>query len=176
MKFGSPGNSKANVMRTIPVILLLLWPSLIAAVETPSFARHIRPFLNRYCSECHSGNDADGGFRVDSFKALLTGGDHGPALTTGKPEGSRLVRMVEGKTRPSMPPKRSRQPTPQEIDLLRSWIAAGAIDDSGSVRTVALPEIKPRSPRVAAVSALAYRPDGKLLAAGVQKEVVLIDP
>jgi len=163
-------------MRTILLLLLLVWPAFVAAAETPSFARHIRPFLNRYCSECHSGDDADGGFRVDSFKALLTGGDHGPALVAGKPESSRLVRMVEGKTRPSMPPKRSRQPAPEEIGLLQAWIAAGATDDSGSVRTVVLPQIKPRSPRAAPVAALAYRPDGKLLAAGVQSEVVLIDP
>src|SRR5207253_42576 len=58
---------------------------------------------------------------------------------------------------------------------LRSWINAGAKDDSGAVR-VTLPDIKPRVAVHAPIGALAYRPDGKLLAAGGNREIVLLDP
>ena len=39
-----------------------------------------------------------------------------------------------------------------------------------------MPEIKPRKAVAAPVAALAYRPDGKLLAAAGYREVLLIDP
>src|SRR5262249_10586484 len=42
--------------------------------------------------------------------------------------------------------------------------------------TITIPDIKPRLALQAPVSALAYRPDGKLLAAGLHKEVVLLSP
>ncbi len=74
-----------------------------------------------------------------------------------------------------MPPKKARQPKPEEVALLRPWIDAGARDDSSSV-VVTLPEIKSRAVVSPPVAALAYRLDGKLLAAGVYNEVLFIDP
>src|SRR5205823_5498284 len=81
----------------------------------------------------------------------------------GKPEESRMVLFVEGKSKPFMPPQKARQPEPTEIGLLRAWIATGARDDSADVK-IAIPDIKPSIPAAAPVSALAYSPDGKLLA------------
>src|SRR5262249_49278663 len=72
-------------------------------------------------------------------------------------------------------PKEAKQPKPDEIKLLRAWVAAGARDDTGKLQ-IKIPDIKPRGRVAAAVSALAYRPDGKLLAAGGHKEVILINP
>ncbi len=83
--------------------------------------------------------------------------------------------MVEGKTKPKMPPKKARQPSAEEVALLRAWVAAGAKDDGGT-STVVLPPIKPRREQAPPVSALAYRPDGKLLAAGSLGVVCLVDP
>src|SRR5262249_41507141 len=64
---------------------------------------------------------------------------------------------------------------PDEIALLRAWVAAGAKDDVSTL-TVTIPEIRPRLPLKSPVATLAYRPDGKLLAAGLHKEVVFINP
>lgn len=50
-----------------------------------------------------------------------------------------------------MPPKTARQPRANETAVLRAWITAGAKDDSASA-TVAIPDIKPRTPVAAAIT------------------------
>jgi hypothetical protein len=59
--------------------------------------------------------------------------------------------------------------------MFRDWIAAGAKDDSGKGETKKLPEIKRRGRPAASLSALAYQPDGKVLAVGGYQEVLLLD-
>ncbi len=106
----------------------------------------------------------------------MEGGQHGPVLVAGKADASRIVGQVEGKRKPTMPPKKAtRRPTPEEAAVLRAWIDGGAKDDGGST-VIALPDIKARAHVAAPVAALAYRPDGKLLAAAGYREVLLIDP
>jgi WD40 repeat protein len=145
------------------------------AVEKVSYARHVRPFFTRYCLECHNSKKLKAGLDLETYQSLMEGADTGPVLVAGKPDASRIVRVVEHKEDPPMPPKLSRQPRASEVAVLRAWIQAGAQDDSREIRT-RIPDIKPRGPAQAAIGALAYRPDGKLLAAGGYGEVILIDP
>ena len=137
----------------------------LTAAEPPSYSKQVRPLLSRYCLECHNAKDDQGGLNLESYAALLEGGQHGPVLVAGKADDSRIVGMVEGKLKPTMPPKKAaRRPTPEEAAVLRAWIDAGAKDDGGAT-VIVLPDIKPRTAAAAPVAALAYRPDGKLLAA-----------
>src|SRR4051794_28514905 len=154
----------------------------VAGQQAPSYGRDVKPFFARYCLECHNGPDADGGLSLETYKGLLTGGAHGPVLKPGQPDASALVRMVEGRAKRAMPPKKAKQPGPAERALLRAWVAAGAKEDAGGVR-VAVPDIKPRAPLAAPVPTLAYHPGGgrggatpPLLAAGDRREVLLLDP
>ncbi len=135
----------------------------------------MKPFFARYCIECHSGEDPDGSLNLETFKGLGEGGAHGPVFLAGKADVSRIVRMVEGKTKPSMPPKKKPQPKAEEIALLRSWIAAGAKDDTDAL-AVSLPPVAPRHGVAPPVTALSYHPDGKRLAAGGYKAVAFVDP
>jgi WD40 repeat protein len=153
---------------------MLIASGAAAAQQPPSYARHVKPFLARYCLECHNGDRLKGGLNLETFKGLQAGGEKGPVFVAGKPDDSRMVLMVEGKAKPHMPPRKARQPHPDELGLLRAWIAAGARDDTTTL-DVKIPDVKPRVPTVAAVAALAYRPDGNLLAAGGYKDVTLID-
>src|SRR5262249_3587856 len=151
------------------------FPGVAGAVGQPaSFSRHVRPFLVRYCVECHNGNKLKAGLDLETYQSLMEGADSGPVLVAGKPDESKMVRMVEHKDDPFMPPKKSRQPKATEIGVLRAWIAAGAKNDAGKIK-VRIPDIKPRGPVQAAVISLAYRPDGKLRAAGGKKEGSFID-
>src|SRR5262249_4267107 len=52
---------------------------------------------------------------------------------------------------------------------------AGAKDDSTDLKAF-LPDVKPRQPTAPPVAALAYRPDGKALAAAGYREALLLDP
>jgi hypothetical protein len=158
--------------RFLAISLVALFPVCSPAHgESPSYARHIAPFLTRYCSECHRGDDARGGLDLDTFEALLEGGRAGSSVVAGKPDASPLVLRVEGKETPVMPPRRSKRPRPDELVLLRAWVAAGARDDSQEKGSR-----PPRVPAKTPVAALAYRPDGKLLAVGIYRQVLLFDP
>src|SRR5687767_1521158 len=114
---------------------LLAVPVSAFAQETPSYARHVRPFLARYCSECHNPRSHKAGLDLDSFKALMEGSDNGPVVVAGKASESRLVTLVNGKEKPVMPPPKSRsRPTKAEIARLEAWVNAGAKDDSAFVK------------------------------------------
>src|SRR5207245_2595694 len=90
------------------------------------------------------------GHELNKFKTLEQGGENGSVVLAGKPDESRIVLQVEGKAKPKMPPAKAKQPQPDELKVLRSWIATGAKDDSASVK-IALPSIKPRIPSAAPV-------------------------
>lgn len=159
---------------SISTLLLLLAAAPLSA-QAPGYARQVKPFLAKYCLECHNAEKAKGDLVLESVKEMMAGGKSGAVLVPGKPDESRLVLLAEGKDKPVMPPKNARQPQPEEVAVLRAWVAAGAKDDGGKV-IAAIPDIKPKKPQPPAVTALAYRPDGKQLAAASQRQVVLIDP
>jgi mono/diheme cytochrome c family protein len=153
-----------------------LWlKSEAAAADQVSYAKQVRPFFARYCLECHNSKKLKAGLDLETYPSLKEGSDIGPVVAAGQPDKSKIVLVLEHKEDPPMPPKSSRQPKADEINMVRAWVAAGAKDDTGTTK-VQVPDIKPRVPVKAAVAALAYRPDGKLLAAGVYAEVILIDP
>jgi hypothetical protein len=155
---------------------LLLGPQVLvkAADPPPSYARQVKPLFARYCLECHNSDKVKGDLNLETYKGLQEGGKSGAVIVPGKPDQSRLVLLAEGKDKPRMPPKEAKQPKPDEVAILRAWVAAGAKDDAATL-TIPIPDIKPRVPVRAPVAAVAYGPDGKRLAAGGHKEVLLID-
>src|SRR5213083_2095209 len=122
-------------MKQLAIIFLsavvpLLVTTAAADEPPPSFAKQIKPFLAKYCMECHNHDDAESEFVVETFDLLSKGGTRGVTLVPGRPDESRLVLVLEGKSKPSMPPKAANKPTAQEIAMIRAWVAAGAKDDS----------------------------------------------
>src|SRR5919204_5517318 len=89
-------------------------PTRSMAEPPPSFARDVKPFLARYCVECHNADKLRGGLNMESFKTLEQGGENGAVFVAGKPEESRIVLQVEGKAKPQMPPAKAKQPPPDE--------------------------------------------------------------
>jgi hypothetical protein len=153
---------------------LLLLAGTIRAAPGPVYSRQVQPFFAHYCVGCHRGDEPEGGLNLETYKGLLAGGSRGAVLVPGKPDLSRLVGMVEGKRKPKMPPKKARQPKPEEVALLRAWVASGARDDGGAAG-VTLPAIRPRTRVATPVAALAYA-DATVLAAGGRNEVLFLNP
>jgi hypothetical protein len=120
-------------------IVLLSSARCVAQDEPPSFTKDIRPFLTKYCMECHKSTNAKAGLSVESYDAIMKGSKRRKVLVAGKPEESRLLATIEGKARPPMPPRNKQKPGEKEVALLRSWIAAGAKDDTPASAQVALP-------------------------------------
>jgi hypothetical protein len=102
----------------------------VAQDAPPSYTKDIRPFLTKYCMECHKSTNAKAGLSVETYDAIMKGSRKRKAVVPGKADESRLVTTVEGRTRPVMPPKNKAKPNEKEIATLRAWIAAGAKDDT----------------------------------------------
>jgi mono/diheme cytochrome c family protein len=100
---------------------------------TPSYSKDIKPFLEKYCVECHQADKEKGSINVESHRNLITarGKKKKKTVIPGSPERSSLLLTMEGNGKKRMPPKKyENQPTAAEIKLVRDWIAAGAVDDS----------------------------------------------
>jgi mono/diheme cytochrome c family protein len=97
-------------------------PGLTADVSEPKFEAHIRPLFKAYCVDCHGGLEPQGKLDLRLRRNLISGGESGPAIVAGNPDGSNLLaRVVSGE----MPPSEKKVP-PEQIELLRRWIAQGA--------------------------------------------------
>jgi hypothetical protein len=100
------------------------------AYEQPSYTKHVRPFLDRYCVECHRTGKVKGRVNLEDYQAMMKSSRKGRmAVVAGKADQSTLVLTCEGK-RPVMPPRKSKQPKAEEIALVRAWVNAGAEDDT----------------------------------------------
>src|SRR5437763_5144226 len=96
---------------------------------SPSYAKDVRPFLAKYCLECHNQKNLKGKLNLETYQGIMKGSSSGEVVVPGKADDSALVLLVEGKDTPKMPPKEARlQPKPKEIGVLRAWVAAGAKD------------------------------------------------
>jgi len=178
----SPGGERVRRpahSREVALFILLFAPALLAA--DPDFSGKVAPILARYCNGCHNADDAEGRLVLESFQGLQAGGKRGPVVVPGKSSESRLVLVLEGKAKPKMPPKDNPPPTKTEIALLKAWIDAGALGPSSTEETSRktllvvpriLPTTKPRFP----LHAIAFRPDGKLLAAAQYRTIHLFHP
>ena len=116
---------------TSHIILALAIPFSTYAAEKISFNRDIRPILSENCFYCH-GPDAQkqkANLRLDQRDAALKGGESGhPAIQPGKPAESEMIKNILS-TDPDehMPPKKTGKTLkPEQIELLKKWVAEGA--------------------------------------------------
>ncbi len=96
--------------------------SSIEDVET--FEKEIRPLLIENCIKCHGPEKQKAGLRVDSRKALLEGGESGPALVPGHPDKSLLITAIRQAGELRMPPDRKLRD--DQMRALERWVEAGS--------------------------------------------------
>ena len=121
--------------RDIPRSLLILFflSGLVAAADGAkpvSFVRDVRPILARNCFACHGPDEKhrEAGLRLDTREGALAKVDGRQAVVPSNPDASELVkRIVSANGDELMPPKDSgKSLTPDQIDLLKRWVAEGA--------------------------------------------------
>jgi mono/diheme cytochrome c family protein len=107
-----------------------LLASATAAAADPSYAKEVRPFLVKYCVECHTAKQAKAGFNFDTFAGLTkVVGKNGAAVVPGDAAKSLLTKVLNG-TGKVMPPKKyPEQPKKDEIDVVLAWLRAGGKED-----------------------------------------------
>ena len=113
----------------MPIAVSLL---LAAAPQgTPGWSRDVRPILAEHCFECHGPDDEArrAGLRLDTEAGLL-GVDGGPgAVDRTEPHLSELLFRVtsEDDFDRMPPPETGPGLEDDEVDVLRRWLAGGAI-------------------------------------------------
>jgi WD40 repeat protein/mono/diheme cytochrome c family protein len=145
-----------------------------AAAADVSYAREIRPILQRQCQGCHQPNVKSFDLDLTSYEAMMAGGKSGRPIEAGAPDRSLLLRYLTGEVRPQMP--MGLPPLPNEqVDLIRRWVLEGAKDDTPAEARETVSLDKPvtyTQPPV--ITSLAFSPDGAVLAVSGYREVLLI--
>ena len=106
---------------------------------------------------------------------MLKGGETGePAIVPGKPAESHLVEQITPQDGKAEMPQNKPPLAESEIALIAQWIAQGAIDDTPQNlgRRYDM-EHPPEYTRLPVIPALAFSPDGSLLAVAGFHEVLL---
>ena len=143
------------------------------------YAVRVQPLFDTHCVACHGARRQKGELRLDSFAAAMLGGRSGTTVRPGDAKASELFTRI---TLPvsddrAMPPSGKTPMSPDEITVIRLWIAGGARGDQPAkevkgaprlVKPVVIPESDPamvarqRAPLAAAVQKLQARFPGLL--------------
>lgn len=120
------------------------------------YQQKVEPLLKSACYECHShaGGEASGKLMLDSLAAMTDGGTRGAALQPGQPIASLMLKAVSYTDSELQMPPDGQLPADQ-IEVLRTWIAAGAVAPQAAPTTVT--GIK-MSPETVAATHWAYQP------------------
>src|SRR5436190_14263013 len=154
-------------------VIGLLAPGALFAAEPVDFAAKIAPLFEEHCVDCHSKDDPDGEFNLETFEGLLKGGKTGKAVEPGQAETSLMVKFLEGRSGKQgknkfMPPGSKEHLKPEEIALIRQWIDGGAKPPATPLKPTdllaRLPKIESKVKAKSAIHALAFSPEAKLMA------------
>ena len=144
------------------MLLLLFVPAriVLAQPQTPNtqhptplpvdFTRDIQPILKAHCYQCHAGDQKQGGLKLDSRAALLTGGVSGAGMSPGKAGKSLILARILGQnSKPRMPLGFAPLSDPQ-IGLIKLWIDQGGVWPEAAVKThwAYVKPIRPTVPKV----------------------------
>ena len=175
-----------------------LWP--VAAAAAPTFEEDVLPVFREKCCSCHNADKQAGGLDLTTYARAMAGGSSGVVIAAGDPDASHLWQVASHASEPKMPPQSDRIPAPM-LDVVRGWIAGGAIERKGGAPVVkkpaASPALDPQAvaatggppvlpPRLSlhvaspaarplAVTALAASPNGAVAAVGGRGQVLVYD-
>lgn len=98
------------------------------AALTPAYtyADHVAPVLAGHCVKCHDAEEPASDLALERYEDLFQDGKKGGlVVAAGDPDGSSIVKYLEGAFQPQMP--RKADPLDAEtIAVIRQWITAGA--------------------------------------------------
>ena len=150
--------------------------------STISFIKDVAPILVQNCIACHNVKKSESKYMMTTFAQLAKGGQQGEGITLepGDPDASRFIELCRHDGEPRMPYKQDPLAA-DRLAILETWVREGAKYDGGSptedwpsVLRKATPIVVPEAyPATVPITALAFSPDGKQIAASGYHEVTL---
>ena len=90
-----------------------------------SFSRQVLPMFEARCTECHSGPQPEWGLDLATYEGTMVGSDYGPVVERGDPDDSLMIILIADGDMP----EEGDPVTPEELEILKSWIRQGAADN-----------------------------------------------
>jgi mono/diheme cytochrome c family protein len=122
---------------TLLTFLACLHPAANAG-DGPALSTDAQAVLDRHCVKCHGPLEQKSGLRLDSAASLWKGNDDGAVAVAGKPDESKLVRVLAADADPHMPPKK--QLTAEDVAKVRAWVTNAGKPAAATVAKAAIPE------------------------------------
>lgn len=114
--------------------MLRLFSLLTLAIFAPSagavdYAKDVKPLFKAHCFACHGALQQKANLRLDTAKAILVGGDTGPAIIAKNARESLLLKHVRAEADHELMPPASdgEKLSALQIETLVKWINEGAI-------------------------------------------------
>ncbi|MDF1744848.1 MAG: DUF1553 domain-containing protein [Gimesia sp.] len=109
-------------------LLGLCFSQSSSGAEGVDYLKQIKPIFAEKCYACHSSLKQESELRLETRDLMLRGGDSGAVIVPGKIDESLLLQRVIAKGDEQMPPPgEGSRLSKHEIELIKSWIAQGAI-------------------------------------------------
>lgn len=108
------GVSSSSTLACLALLALALAAPRAVESAPDAFTSSVKPFLERHCVACHSGDDAERGFRLDAFE------DEAAARAQPDVWTKTRERVLAGE----MPPPKKPRPAAKERDAFVGWIDA----------------------------------------------------
>ncbi len=142
----------------------------ISRAKPVDFQNEILPFLRANCLACHNQTKAKADLILETPQDIL----EADAVVPGKPNESILFQLAAHLDDPPMPPPENKASaknlTPQQLGLLKLWIAQGAKGVVKAARTV---NWQPLPEGLNPIYSVAITPDGQYAAAGRANQIFL---
>lgn len=174
---------------TVMALAVFACSSLLADEERPidpveqklgrpvEFDRDVLPMLRANCVACHNKGKSEGELNLESSQSIMKGGSSGALIVPGKPEESYLYQVASRTEESFMPPwpneVQAKKLTPEQLGLLKQWIAEGA--KAGSASSSATMEWQTINSGLQAIYAVDTDPSGRFVAAGRAGSVDVYD-
>ena len=116
--------SQSIRVHCLPVLLALHAGPLLA--DHLSYDNDIYPLLEDRCLACHHNPGAPNGLSMETYPLMMKGSQNGAVVIAGNAAGSEVIKRITGQRHPKMPMNGPPYLSELEIELVSSWIDAGA--------------------------------------------------
>jgi WD40 repeat protein len=163
----------------LALVCAIAQPRAFAAESTADFSA-VAPIFAKHCLDCHAAQDPEANLVLETYTALMKGGESGAAIVAGHSQDSLLVRMIEGRfekegKKKIMPPGKRKKLEPEEIAMIKGWIDAGALAGTNETpRQLVYSKIAPRGTPRQPIAALAAASGGRVIAIARDDAVELL--